>query len=412
MLVGTAWILFSDHIALLIAGDGALLARAQLFKGLGYVVVTAGALFFLVRHQLRELQRSEQAIQVQLRARQRLGVYLETIIEASPSAIFDLDTQGCVAGIWNPAAAMLLGYTRAEVVGTYAVTIPENIRILTETIDSAPEPTWRSCGTETELRCKDGSLVPVLVATAPLVHNGAGEASAVHRTLVMVTDIGDLRRTTDQLEDAVAERDTLLREVHHRVKNNLQLISSLLSIEGHAARCPDADRVVARTRSRIQAFAHIHEQLYQRRDLSRIRVDRYIGAVATETITFYGKSRGIELQTNLDSCETTLETALPMGLIVHESLLTWLEATQGLNQKLLARVTLQEVDGSVELRITGSGEAGVTVDLGTTGAGAGTGLMLVGVLTKQLGGEIVRLADGCSDVHIRLARLKETTTWP
>ena len=403
LLVGAAWIFFSDHIATAIAGEVALLATAQLIKGLGYVLLTAVGLFFLVRHQLRALERSERAVQAQLRERQRVGLYLETIIDASPSAIFDLDQEGRVAEVWNPAAETLLGYTRTEAIGSRPVEVPERAMRASDGADTGgSQSDDRKAHIETELRRKDGNTVPVLLATAAIVEDGAAEQSTARRTLVIVTDISDLRQTRDRLEVAVAERDVLLREVHHRVKNNLQLISSLLSIEGGKARCPDADRVVARTRSRIQAFAHIHEQLYKRRDLSHIRVDQYIEAVARETIAFYGGSERVRLQTNLDSCERTLDVALPLGLIVHESLLTWFEATTGTGARGAISVALRDGGDSIELVMEGGESAERVSTPAATVPPATSGHMLIEALTKQVGGEILTLTDGCSRVQIRV----------
>jgi two-component sensor histidine kinase len=124
-----------------------------------------------------------------------------------------------------------------------------------------------------------------------------------------------------QLQTSISEKEVLLKEVHHRVKNNLQIISGLLYLQANAVR----DRVddvaldaFAESQSRIKAMATIHDRLYQSQDLSGIDFGGYLHVLAPEILSFFAKDKQVEINVDAESLYMPIDQAIPCGLIVNE----------------------------------------------------------------------------------------------
>jgi two-component sensor histidine kinase len=133
---------------------------------------------------------------------------------------------------------------------------------------------------------------------------------------VVVQDTTESKQIENQIKTSLEEKEVLLKEIHHRVKNNLQIISSLLDLQSsnldEAAR-----RIFADCQNRINSMALIHEELYHSTDLAHVDFETYAGNLAESLIGTYGAaSVGLELV--VDALPLTLDKAIPMGLIINE----------------------------------------------------------------------------------------------
>jgi two-component sensor histidine kinase len=129
------------------------------------------------------------------------------------------------------------------------------------------------------------------------------------------------KKSEERLRAALREREVLLQEVHHRVRNNLQVICSLLSQQ--ARKIPDkaAQFVFNESRNRILSMALVHEELYRSKDFSQINFDRYLASVARSLADFYAVDREkVRIKIDAESFPVQLEIAVPCGLIVNELL--------------------------------------------------------------------------------------------
>jgi len=141
------------------------------------------------------------------------------------------------------------------------------------------------------------------------------------RTVVLsvVRDITERKEARDRIRNSLAEKETLLREVHHRVKNNLQVISGLLNLQSHYIDDEGVRTIYKESQNRIKTMALIHEELYQREDLARINMADYIQGLTRNLMASYFASDGrIKLTLDLADADIVLDTAIPCGLIVNE----------------------------------------------------------------------------------------------
>jgi PAS domain S-box-containing protein len=132
------------------------------------------------------------------------------------------------------------------------------------------------------------------------------------------TDITARKLTDIQLKSSLKEKEVLLKEIHHRVKNNLQVISSLLRIQAGYIKDEQALNVFRDSQNRVRAMALIHENLYQSSDLAKIEFYEYIRKLANNLSRCYGVNRNINIHLNIDKVLLRIDTAIPCGLIINE----------------------------------------------------------------------------------------------
>jgi PAS domain S-box-containing protein len=214
-------------------------------------------------------------------------------------------------------------------------------------------------------------------------------------------DITEQIRTGRSLAAALAAKEVLLKEVHHRVKNNLQIISSLLSMQAKVV--PDLSKIFNESQERVQAamtqafresqqrvhaMAAIHELLYGQDDVERLDFEEYVRMLATELFGAYGvDSALVRLNLQLAPVTMTLKQAVPCGLILNELLTNSLKHafTQGANGNVTVELSRDSGD-RVTLRVA---DTGVGMPAGFDSAHSRSlGMKIVGILTRQLHGVI------------------------
>jgi two-component sensor histidine kinase len=197
-------------------------------------------------------------------------------------------------------------------------------------------------------------------------------------------DVTDRHEHEVALEQALAQREILLKEIHHRVKNNMAVISSLLSLHERDIEDPAAREVFQAMRGRIKTMSLVHEQLYRSGDFEHIDLGGYIDQVTRTLVQAQGDASGrITVHRDISNVTLDLERAIPCGLIVTELVSNALKHAFPMGQSGAVRVSLREgASGEVELAVEDNGVGQDTAE------GSGFGLHMVGLLVQQLGGTI------------------------
>lgn len=218
---------------------------------------------------------------------------------------------------------------------------------------------------------------------APIVEDGT-----VTGILGLNIDITGYKTTQRRLSLALEERETLLREVHHRVKNNLQLIISLLNLQ-KANLGENEMNIVREIEGRINTMAIIHEQLYNSDSLNRISMPDYLRNLSESVREMYDTSyRNIELEVSSEELTLPIEKALPIGIMINELLTNSMK--HAFSGKKSGHIQVQLTTGGGEnpaSRLTVR-DNGVGCSRGLPGFTSGLGLTLVQQLAIQVGGEI------------------------
>lgn len=147
------------------------------------------------------------------------------------------------------------------------------------------------------------------------------KSSLISGAIEYIRDITARRRTEDRLKESLREKDILLRELHHRVKNNMQVIYSLLNLQANHAGDPAAREMFRETQRRIRSMALVHEQLYQSPNLSQINFDSYLDHLSSHLFQSCGvSSQRVKFKRQSQNLFLDVNTAIPLGMIYNELL--------------------------------------------------------------------------------------------
>jgi len=308
---------------------------------------------------------------------------LSRAIEQSPVSIIITDTSGNIEYA-NPKFSNVTGYSAREVKGKNPRILksgdksPDEYKELWQTISSGNE--WQG---EFHNKKKNGNLFWESALITP-IKNDKGE---ITHFLAIKQDITEQKHNGEKLKQSLKEKEVMLREIHHRVKNNLQIISSLLKLQGGYTKDPVASEYLKISQQRVRTMALIHQQLYRSDDLSGIDFGEYLKKLINDLFTIYGiEKRKMLLNVNANHIFLSIEKAIPCGLIVNELVSNSIKHafTQKNNGKIEALLSQEENTYRMIIRDNGAGFPG-DVDFRNTSS---LGMQLVITLTEQLGGEI------------------------
>jgi len=201
-----------------------------------------------------------------------------------------------------------------------------------------------------------------------------------------------------QISKALTEKDILLKEIHHRVKNNLQLVSSMLTLQGRSIDDEMAVRAINEGKSRIRSMALIHQDLYNKDSIAGVGVADYLSRLTQELFTTYNiDSDRITLNTDIQDMELDIDTLIPLGLIINELFSNSLKYAFTHNKEGELSISLREHNDQMILTIKDNG-VGFNPDKVRENS---FGTTLISALTDQLEGEMEVNVDNGTEVVIR-----------
>ena len=217
---------------------------------------------------------------------------------------------------FNESYRKLLGYPGEELLTcTYQDLTPAKWHAMEAKIVEEDIIAKGSSGVyEKEYRRKDGKIIPVELNTF-LIRDEQGNPSAMW---AIVRDITERKLNEKKLKAALADNVTLLREVHHRVKNNLQTVLSLIQMRSLEIHDPAALRVITELQEQIRTISWLYKELFQSERLSLVSMQSYLGLLATHLLKLYCREDKVRLEVSCGDLVLDAEWAMPCGLIVNE----------------------------------------------------------------------------------------------
>ncbi|NET03835.1 MAG: PAS domain S-box protein [Symploca sp. SIO2B6] len=233
------------------------------------------------------------------------------------------------------------------------------------------------------------------------IRNTSGE---IYRCAGVAKDITERKQVEQQIKASLKEKEVLLKEIHHRVKNNLQVISSLLDLQ--ACQSPDLviNRMFSESRNRVKAMALIHEKLYQSDDLSKVNIAEYIEALTVDLIyTYTTYQRHIDIQVQVDDIHLSIDTAIPVGLIVNELVSNALK--HGFTQKKSGTIWIELTSEDSDFLLVVKNDGVKLLDNLNVQTPKSLGLQLVKALSNQLDGKMKMVAEPVTTFEVRFAQV-------
>lgn len=306
------------------------------------------------------------------------------LIQTSPDAVTATDLEGRIILVSHRTLELYGFDTQDEVLGKSALEF-----IAPEDHPKARENIQKTLGDEvvqnveyTFLRKDHSRFIGELNAT--LIRDAGGKPLGF---IAITRDITDRKKSEEQIKASLREKEILLREVHHRVKNNLQIISSLLNLQSEHIKDEQYAEMLEDSQNRIRSMALIHETLYQSGNLAHIDFDEYISNLVHALVRSYKVADRIAVIIEVEDVSVGIDAAVSCGLIINELVSNALKHAFPDGRKGKVKIVLRSSNSVVELTVSDNG-VGIPegIDFRTTES---LGLDLVLTLAEeQLHGEI------------------------
>jgi PAS domain S-box-containing protein len=328
------------------------------------------------------------------------------VVEAAPNGIVMVDGDGRIT-LANAQAQRLFGYSRAELLGQHIAALVSHGEI-----DSPSGQAWSlagilhrsedlpiDAGRDLYAKRKDGSRLAVEIG---LNRIDTAEGPMVLAALV---DISERKQNEQRLRAAYEEKEVLLKEVYHRVKNNLQIVSALISLQAKNMHEDAARQALARGQARIQSIALVHEQLYQSANLATLDVANYVTTLATHLRSQFREAARIRVE--CAAIALGMDQAIACGLIITE-----------LVTNAIRHAFVDGRHGEVVVRLQHGEDAWLTLEVSDNGVGLPEGVelaqqdsfgwVLVQSLAQQLGASISVRRERGTAVQVRFRESRKT----
>ena len=363
--------------------------------GMGVVVPV------LANDELGELARSFNQMSQELAATTVSKDFLDSILRNMQDLLVVTDAGGVIRLV-NQSTLDLLSYSEDELIGRPAVLLFSRGDREFGGQNMAMQVHEVAGSREAALITSTGSEVPVVLSLGTL----AGQEQASAGFIITAADITERKEAEDQLRLSLQEKEVLLKEIHHRVKNNMQVISSLLDLQSAQITDPLVRAPFLDSQNRIKSMALIHERLYQSPDLARIDFTNYLQLLVPRLFDSYQTTdQQVSLKIQAEEVSLEVSQAIPCGLIINELVANALKHAfpKGRQGELCLRLE-KSPDEEILLVVEDNG-VGLPegVDLGHSST---LGLQLVQVLTRQLKGSVAVHRSAGTRFELRFAWLK------
>ncbi|WP_159397804.1 histidine kinase dimerization/phosphoacceptor domain -containing protein [Sorangium cellulosum] len=328
-----------------------------------------------------------------------------TLIEQIPAVTFSASLNGGVSKVYvSPQVEALLGFTQQEWIASPVLWFKQ---LHPDDRDLWNAEFARGCATggpfraECRFLSRDGTVVWVH-GEARLVKDELGRPLFLQG---IAFDITESKRAEELVRASLQEKEGLLKEIHHRVKNNLQVTSSLLELQSTRMSDDAARQMLRDSQDRIRSMALVHEMLYQSQDLARVDFGDYIPRLVRYLFRSYSVNQScIACRTEVDAVSLGVDTAVPCGLIINELVSNSLKHAFPGNRKGELTVTMKRCAGSAyELTVA---DDGVGLPPGLEAETTDTlGLRIVRTLTQQIEGALeINTMPGRTEFRITFER--------
>lgn len=325
--------------------------------------------------------------------RHKMEQRFRQVVESAPNAIVMVNIEGVIEMV-NTQTERIFGYLRAEILGkSIEVLIPERFRPqhpgLRKFFFADPHSRPMGKGRDLYALRKDGSEFPVEIGLNPF------ESDEGTKVLSAIVDISDRKLKEQKIQAALEEKNILLGEIHHRVKNNLQIVHSLLDLQSTRIQDDAVLEMLRDSQNRIRSMALIHQTLYQSNDFARVNFSNVLEALVPSLVESYGIDSGaVVFSINANEVLLPLNIAIPCGLIVNELVTNALKHAFPEGRQGEIRIELLKQDTQILLSVSDNG-AGVPADFDLKKRNT-LGLQLVSLLADQI------------SAHLSIARANPT----
>lgn len=302
--------------------------------------------------------------------------YTRSIIDSSIDMICSTNREGYIVE-YNQTAEKIFGYPANEVIGKHANLLYANEKER-EKVSKRLKETGFFKGEVENIKKNGEKFVSYL--TASFIYD---EEKNIIGSMGISRDITEEIKQKNELEDSLREKEVLLQEVHHRVKNNLQIISSILNLQSSYINDKKILNILKESQNRIKSMSYIHENLYQTNDFSKVNFGEYIKNLSSNLLlTYLQPGKKVNLKIDVEDVFFNLDLAIPCGLIINELLTNALKYAFPENRSGDIEIVMKKSGQNILLSIADNGvgmDKKINIEKTET-----LGLQLVSSLASQI----------------------------
>lgn len=314
---------------------------------------------------------------------------LNNILNNSKDFLYKLNLKTRSYEFVSPAIKNMLGYEKHDITNggipfVKSITHPDDLSRMSKEIEKYDYMNEKDFIPETQFRLKTATGKYLWVSNnRTLIHDDEGNATAI---VGAVRDISTQKEQERTIKESLKEKELLLKEIHHRVKNNLAIVSSLLELQKDNV-SDEVQNMLSSSQARIKSIAKVHEKLYESTTLSDINLGTYITEITEEIQRAYvSTEREIDIDMDLASLTVDINSAIPIGLILNELINNAFKHAFKDQESGRLKILLKETDGKVELSVESDGNK-LNEDFKTSESDS-LGMTLIEVLIQRINGQL------------------------
>nr|WP_282730546.1 histidine kinase dimerization/phosphoacceptor domain -containing protein [Methanobacterium alcaliphilum] len=222
--------------------------------------------------------------------------------------------------------------------------------------------------------------------------------------IITASDVTITKEAEKLMKASLKEKELLLGEVHHRVKNNMQIISSLLRLQSSEVEDPESRNILLESQNRIKTMSIVHESLYQSENFSEIDMLNYINRLVKNLTITYSSSERVIFQVNSENIQLAIDTAIPVGLVINELVTNAIKHAFPDNRKGKIYIEFKKDPECYQLIVKDDG-VGMPADIDLSSC-TSLGWELVNGLVDQLSGTLTLNRENGTEITIRFKKIE------
>ncbi len=357
ILIGILGLISLDKLVTVFFEHNDITKQGPLTFGILFIISTGIILYLMISHMQKVIKNIEKAYNdLKQKEKDRLAPY-EFALDHSVDAIHWFTLDGKFIYV-NNATCKMDGYTKEEYENMYLEDIDPNFTRKTSPFcmkEIKDTPNWRL---ETTHRRKDGTIYPVEVSGHSFIYNDKEYICAFARDMTQrIESRKKITTMNEELQKSVKEKEILLKEIHHRVKNNMEIISSLLNMQAYKSKDEKFKEQMKESRSKIHAMALVHEFLYLGENLAYINVNEYIEKLVEDIKELYiSNNTHIDVDLNIDKMEFSINRCIQVGMLLHELCVNAFKYAFKDDRDNLLCIHMNVEDKNIHVKIRDNGE--------------------------------------------------------
>ncbi len=355
IFTGLLGVIFLDKFIKIYLENNSISLNSIFTFNIFFIISTGIIIYLTINHMQKVIKNVEEAYN-DLKEKDRLAPY-EFALDHSVDEIHWFTLEGKFIYV-NESTCKKDGYTKEEFENMYLEDIDPNFTRQTSPIcmnEIKNTPNWRI---ESTHRRKDGSVYPVEVSGHAFTYNGKEYICAFARDMTQrIKNRNKITTMNEELQKSLKEKEILLKEIHHRVKNNMEIISSLLNMQAYKSDDKKFKDAMKESRSKIHAMALVHEFLYLGENLAYINVNEYIEKLLEDIKELYiSQNTHITIDLNLDVMEFSINRCIQVGMLLHELCVNALKYAFKEDRDNLLCVHMKLIEDKIHIKIRDNGD--------------------------------------------------------